>query len=498
MQARRYYSSIYQHYDEPTLQTFSEIKRFIELSLGDKDFRTHLQAASNAPNALKKLLESHLLFFNPDELLKISDTPPHISLDETKPLAKAWSAYLQKLLAFRDQIRQTGHTKETSPRFDQWRNRQMARCEIEMSSSQNNTLVHAVVAYELCNGCRAGCWFCGVSADDFQSYWPHTPDNATLWRDVLTVMKTTFGEATKTGFAYWATDPLDNPDYTDFMKDHYDINGFTPQITTAVAARDLDFTKRVINAYREHELAPNRFSILTLKALRAIHTAFSPRELLQIELVLQHKNTKLFKKACSGKAREAINKLKGRNQTDKARVLTDQMMDDGSTIACVTGFLINLPLRRIRLISPTTPSDQCPNGYITFDEASFQTACDFQENIQTMINDHMSKTPSYDNVAALNPNLSLKTQKTETIIESPYKRFKAPSGSTFEKMLALIHPHNITYDQMMDQLIEQGISVFEIMGILQTLYDKGILAENSSRITSAPKEQVIAFQPTHT
>ena len=27
---------------------------------------------------------------------------------------------------------------------------------------------------------------------------------------------------------------------------------------------------------------------------------------------------------------------------------------------------------------------------------------------------------------------------------------------------------------------------------------KGILAENSSRITSAPKEQVIAFQPTHT
>src|SRR5205814_8046857 len=108
--------------------------------------------------------------------------------------------------------------------------------------------------------------FCGVSAGRKGADFLYTPDNARLWRDVLAVLRRVVGPAAATGFCYWATDPLDNPDYERFALDVAEICGRFPQTTTAQPLKDPERTRALLALSVAHGCTINRFSILTLRA----------------------------------------------------------------------------------------------------------------------------------------------------------------------------------------------------------------------------------------
>jgi hypothetical protein len=59
------------------------------------------------------------------------------------------------------------------------------------------------------------------------------------------------------------------------------------------------------------------------------------------------------------------------------------------TIACVSGFLLNMVRRTVRLITPCPASDRWPDGYWTYEERTFADADELGQALEAMIERHM-------------------------------------------------------------------------------------------------------------
>jgi hypothetical protein len=116
-----------------------------------------------------------------------------------------------------------------------------------------------------------GCWFCGVAAPKFDSTLKYTAQNGQLWRECLGVLAEVYGISARSAFLYWATDPLDNPDYEHFLTDFYDVFGVCPQTTTAQGQKDIERTRRVIQLAHSLGSPVDRFSIIALNSLYRVH-----------------------------------------------------------------------------------------------------------------------------------------------------------------------------------------------------------------------------------
>lgn len=285
---------------------------------------------------------------------------------EGTPATRAYRDWVATKLKLRDEFR-TG-SAPSHPGLRRWRERQVARCSWELSNDAALSIIHAPVAVELCQGCSVGCWFCGVGATKFRQAAPYQPE---LWRAILTTLRDRVGEGCGHGFCYWATDPLDNPDYERFCLDFWSILGRFPQTTTALALKDPERTRALLRLAEEHGCPVNRFSVLSQGQLEKVFASFTPEELLRVELVLQNPQSQVVK-AFAGRARE----------TD--RVKPDDPAEN-STIACVSGFLINLVEKRVRLISPCSAGPRWPLGYRVHAEGQFETGPEFARLVESML-----------------------------------------------------------------------------------------------------------------
>ena len=326
-------------------------KRFYERWRGDRDFREALEI-----DPQRTLAEAGLPF-TPEEVRSIYD-----SAEASRPsqAARQLQAFLREKLTWRSSLRE--QMKLPTPGLDAWRRRQVQRCAWQLGSANADAIIHPPAAFELSRGCTVGCWFCGVSAGKFQGHWPASPENLMLWRQVLEVMLELCGPAGASSFLYWATDPLDNPDYESFCLEFAKVFGHFPQTTTALALRNVERTRSLIRLAQQHGSPNDRFSVLTRKQLLGIHQAFSPEELLQVELVLQNKES-LGVQSAAGKA---LAKLDPKTST-------------AHTIACISGFLFNMPEQSVRMITPCPASEQFPDGYQTLHQSTFADARQLRE-----------------------------------------------------------------------------------------------------------------------
>ena len=288
---------------------------------------------------------------------------------------RRFSAFLKEKIAFSREWMSTSHPVD--PSMAAWRKRQIARTNSELGPAKGQSLVHVPVAIELCVGCSVGCWFCSVSAERLSQKADYA-EIKHLWQEALLAIHDVIGDAARWGFCYWATDPLDNPDYEAFCCDFADVFGRFPQTTTAIAWKDMERTKALLKLSREKRCELNRFSILTIGILRTIYGEFSPEELLHVELLPLNKEAGI-PKAFSGRARQ--------RQPPNGHSTHDA--DIASTTSCVSGFLLNMVDRTIRLITPCNASDRWPLGHWVIDQRVFADADDLRCQMNRMIAEHM-------------------------------------------------------------------------------------------------------------
>lgn len=353
--------------DPAVVSELAQTKRFLEYWSADAKFREALPADPRGVAAGAGLQA------DPIELRPLWDPRPN---QEPSLKVQRYGAFMREKFAYRDFLRSSASS--THPGFRAWRQRQINRCLGEMGQSRGSSLVHALVAVELCQGCSVGCWFCGISALKLAGVWPYSEENRQLWRGVLSAAQQLLGPACRRGFCYWATDPLDNPDYERFCGDFAEVLGRFPQTTTAQPMRDPARFRQLHQLSRRHGNEIDRFSVLSLGMLRKIFAEYTAEELLFVELVMQMDGA-YTAKAYAGKARNQPGRWKRSFGQDAP---PDHMT---STIACVSGLLLRMPEQSFELITPTQADDRYPDGYRVHARHTFASADEFHGQLERVL-----------------------------------------------------------------------------------------------------------------
>jgi radical SAM family RiPP maturation amino acid epimerase len=372
---------------EPFGLTAANGKRFVERWLADPRFRSALNE-SPAEATVRFGLDTPAvqLRYVWDDRYRQSLVGKSLAgvIAESPPATRQMFAWQQKNGEYRRRLRQ--ESRPTDPRFAAWRDRQIARSATSFRETYDRNTPHITYAIELSRGCSVGCWFCGVSAPALDSVFRRTPDNARLLREILGALQARVGrKAARHGFLYWASDPLDNPDYEAFCEDFRDVCGALPITTTAVPLRDTQRTRALLSrAARENAIV--RFSVSTTRQLDQLHGAFSAIELAETDIVPLNKGS-LLQPSISGRPRERL-----RRQANRNGVELESDFGRDQSIACVSGFLINMVERSVKLITPCNSSERWTLGYYIYQEVHFSDQADFASKIDAMIAAHMPPT----------------------------------------------------------------------------------------------------------
>ena len=476
-EATRHYRGMFDRRSPEQLRTLAHIKRFMERLVGDQTFRDGLAEHADDP---KCVLDRHGIDIDATAALPLW-RGSYLRYRKTAecaqwPLAVLWDEYIDEMLHHRDMLRDAGDMSRSNPRFHDWRERQIRRCSSELGGTAD-AVTHPVLAFELSEGCTVGCWFCGLSADRYAGHFAYTTENAELWQGVLRAANDLFGAAAQTGFCYWATDPSDNPDYDRFLSDYYSLTAALPQTTTAAPLKNEALTRRVLALFDKHRTVTNRFSVLTSKHLNQIHAAFTAEELMGVELVMQNKEA-LTAKADAGRARDRKAKLRAANKSDSISLV----QHDHTTIACVSGFLISMPLKRIQLVTPVPGSERWPLGYRIVAECFFTTAEEFRAGVATMIDDVMSDSLPADRPLRFRRDLVYESQDDHFTLKSRSLEYRVRDVLVPISIGALIGRGENTAAQVMDQvtpdLAADGEAMIHAAILLDDLRNAGLLEED--------------------
>lgn len=458
----------------PWMGGVARSKRFLEWWMADEEFRHTVREDASAA--------AHL-GVDADELRFVWDEAFNRKMMGSKEwvaphAVQQYRAWIGEKLRYREYLRRE-HCAPTDPRHRAWRERQVNRTMGELGASAHENIIHSPFTIELSEGCSVGCWFCGVSAERKAGDFLYTDENRKLWNEMLTVLRQHLGPAAGQGFLYWATDPLDNPDYEKFGLDFARICGRFPQTTTAQAQKHIERVRALLKLSAEHGCEINRFSVLTLSTFKKILQAFTPEELLHTELVLQNREGELMQ-SNSGRARGARELDKRAN----ARELDPSWREVPGTISCVSGFLINMVQRSVRLITPCASSDKWTNGYWILEEGTFRDATEFAALIEGMTERHMPLALRARDVVRLRRDIKLTMTGDEirlqsygcttTITDLPHMQLLAPAVAAGNRTAGDIAI------QMED---EHGWPAERVMSALNWLFDQGLLDEEPSQAT---------------
>jgi radical SAM family RiPP maturation amino acid epimerase len=456
--------------DRSYCQQLAETKRLLELIYLDPSRRQELE---RDPTAFAKALR---LTIDPEELRPLwqKGLPAPSRLVDDSHLALAvrrYRAWTLEKLEFRDEIAAMSLTH--NPSLAAWRMRQNNRCLSELGPSKDASIVHVPVAFELSTGCSVGCWFCGVGADKLSQHAEYAATR-TLWREMLPAIKDVIGDGARWGFCYWATEPLDNPDYEEFCGDFADVFGRFPQTTTAIPLRDAERTRKLLRLSVEEGCELNRFSILSAKILDKLHATFSPEELLRVELL------PLNKESGNPKARAGHAMVR---RAPSGHAVTEE--GRGSTIACVSGFLINLLERRLRLITPCGANDRWPLGYWELDNIAFRDAEHLRREMQRMIDEHMPVRLDADQAVAFRRDVQFLRDEQRAILSSPWTQISLDRPEALAQVAERVARNaGQSAAEIALELEREGAPLSNTIYLLQQLFQWGLFDEEPIRTVS--------------
>lgn len=317
---------------------------------------------------------------------------------------------LQTCLRMEDKYRNhlSNKIQPVNKNWNSWRNSQARRYQSEDNSLRASKITYIAFAIELTDGCSGGCNFCGFSAHSLRKNQMSYEENQNNYRILLKEFSNLAGkEYAKTGVLYWATDPLDHPQYSLYAKDYAEIIGIYPHTTTAIAENNIELIKNIIREQRDYNKKPwnIRISLRSEKAYQYLceNLTLEDRSIIQMNPQYKSRQTSF---ARTGRA------FKNSSMNDQAV--------HGGTIACMTGFLASLPKNKIELITPCMANTKNINGYRILQTTVVDESTNIHKALAKTIKD--ADEPTIDNKSLISfnaPTSVAQTYKTKQGLHVP-------------------------------------------------------------------------------
>jgi radical SAM family RiPP maturation amino acid epimerase len=491
--ANNFHLKLLQQFSDDEMAQLVQLKRFFEWMQGDPAFAKQVDSGSFSSATLERLHRIGITF-NPDELAILwkypemvqrvllncqaryaEDLPEDIRQTIAQyPLFGIWEKFLKtKNRLFREYVQDVSSKPFRilrSPKFDAWRLRRISAVRSELGWF-SYVLDHPILAFELGDGCSVGCWFCAFASRKLTQNFDYT-EHRDFFRQVAQICVDLFGpNQASMALLYYGTEPHDNPHYLDFVKDYTEITGH-PVCTSTAVVHDTAWMRELIAFYRQYQAPWPRLSVLSKAMLHKIHDLYSPEELRDVELLMQVK-TGPRRKVTAGRI---LKEQGGMRERAEGHYL-DGIVPQGS-IACVTGFLINMVRGSIQLVSPCYTCQKWPYSYRIFDEATFTDAEGFRQAMETLIARNMPENPPKDMLMQFRDDLAYRPTEEGFDLVSPNQVHHFRQKTLHSPLGKLIAEGTHTYDDLYDLMMDHGnINPMSVIAMVKKLFDDGFLNE---------------------
>lgn len=488
-----FHTRLLREFSADEMSLIVQLKRLFEWAQGDPAFEKQLSSGNMSPATVERLQRIGITF-NLDEvaiLWKYPEAAQRFVLNcqarheevlpeeimqkiAEYPLFVLWGRYLtaknRLFRAYMGNIADKIVRIPANPKFDAWRLRRIATTHSELGYF-SYMIDHPILAFELGDGCSVGCWFCAFATHKLTQNFDYE-QHRDFFRQVTQVCVDLFGrQETSLALLYYGTEPHDNPHYLDFVKDYTEITGF-PVCTSTAVPTDPVWMRELIAFYRQSNSPWPRLSVLSKSMLHKIHDLYSPEELRDVELLMQIKHG-TRKKVTGGRI---LQETAGLREREEGHYL-DEIVPQGS-IACVSGFLINMVRRSIQIVSPCYTSQKWPYGYRVFDEATFTDAEDFRRVMQALIDRNMPENPPRDMIMQFRDDFVYRPTETGFELASPNQIHHFRNPALHKPLGKLLAEGTHSYDGLYDILTAQyGCNPMIVVIALKNLFDNGFLNE---------------------
>lgn len=488
------YRDLYDPFTPEELALLPQIKRFYECYEGDKELRDNLHGAGATPEQLALLKEIGITFdiqeLAPmwqrrdlfEQVLRDPDSEgaaEALLMMEAHPLLHLWGRFtLRKAEMYIEQRRWVTTTPSESAKYTAWRRRRIQATRSELGAYGYN-IDHPSLAIELALGCSVGCYFCAFDAPKLQQTFDiNVPENLELFRGVSDSLRRQLGWSAGHALLYWSTEPADNPHYIKFMEEYLQVTGSA--VCTATARADEQWVSSLLTHYRRLQQPWPRISVLTRSIMYKVMKRFTPQEARDMTLLMQQKDGEEMRLKVPGGRDKMLARLdtyEDLREKDGERRPEDMVVPQGS-IACVSGFLINLLNKTIKVISPCYTTPQYRYGYRTFAEATFTDAADFDRTLTDLIDRVMVFEPYDDMPMKFRDDLKYRPLDTGFQVRSREQVHECSGNEIYGPLGAMLHEGTFTYAQVVDRMVEHhGFDPIMTTAIIRSLFDQGFLCE---------------------
>lgn len=483
------------------IRTMAEVKRFMECYEGDRGFREALEAGGQFTDEQRRMLKEVGVTFAPETMAflwtrrdLIDRIPPLVaryeSLEDAPqdiltalapyPELRLWYTWRHRCERMRMVHKLLLTVRPTrSPEYTAWRARRVSAVRNELAEF-GWTLDHPCHAVEMAVGCSVGCGFCAFDAGKLETVFDlERPENRELVAGVAAGMVNVLGWPAAHGMLYWSTEPNDNPHYVKLLRFWQDMTG--AMLCTATARAHEDWVGDLIDYYSTGPTQWPRISVLSRNVMRRLHRAFTPMEMRDTTLLMQQKDAEVFRAKVPGGRDRMLRQLV---EADDLRDVDFENLPEGfqppqGSIACISGTLVNMVNRTVKLISPCYTTMEYRYGYRTFDEATFETGPEgFEAALRRMVGRSMVVAPYPEMPVRWRDDLKMVPRPDGFTLLSPTTRRDFRRGELHLRTADLVGRGDLTYEQVLDVLSDDPlVGPVAAMAMLDLLFTRGYLCE---------------------
>ena len=483
------------------IRTMAEVKRFLECYEGDRDFREALDAGGRFTDEQRRMLKDIGVTFEPEAMALlwtrrdvVDRIPPLVahcdSFEDAPsdiraalapyPELRVWYSWRHRFDRLRMIQKLVVTVKPTlSPEYTAWRARRAAAVRNELDRF-GWSLDHPCHAVEMAVGCSVGCGFCAFDAGKLETVFDLArPENRELVAAVASGMANVLGWPAAHGMLYWSTEPNDNPHYVRLLRFWQEMTGAA--LCTATARAGEDWVGELIGYYSTIPSPWPRISVLSRNVMRRLHKAFTPMEMRDTTLLMQQKDAEVFRAKVPGGRERMLRQLV---EADDLRDVDFENPPEGfqppqGSIACISGPLVNMVNRTVKLISPCYTSMEHRYGYRVFDETTFEPGPEgFEVALKRIIARSMAVAPYPEMPVRWRDDLKMVPQPDGFTLLSPTVRRDFRRGELHLRIAELIVRGDRTYEQVLDALSDNPlVGPVAAMAMLDLLFKRGYLCE---------------------